>query len=175
MEKIDKYLHLLYKGDNSSEVLELKEELREHLILSANEFMSQGYTEEDAYDKAIEKFDGGRGISAICLVIVALIIFQRHKLYSTTFYVESTLDSKLNYIVSSNELYDVSKYESEINKLLKSKQFKNVVNLRIYMNPAKDYSGVTLYEYSTEYNKNNWLYTVGGPANELTTQSFSQR
>ena len=36
MEKIDKYLYLLYKGDNSSEVLELKEELREHLILSAN-------------------------------------------------------------------------------------------------------------------------------------------
>ncbi|MBU5335451.1 permease prefix domain 1-containing protein [Intestinibacter bartlettii] len=205
MDKIDKYLHLLYKGDNSSEVLELKEELREHLILSANEFMSQGYTEEEAYDKAIEKFDGGkdmlnelhktiktakpknikkheniklkkfsrkilRGISAICLVIVALIIFQRHKLYSTTFYVESTLDSKLNYIVSSNELYDVSKYESEINKLLKSKQFKNVVNLRIYMNPAKDYSGVTLYEYSAEYNKNNWLYTVGGPANELTSK-----
>ena len=120
MEKIDKYLYLLYKGDNSSEVLELKEELREHLILSANEFIEQGYTEEEAYDKAIEKFDGGkdmlnelhktlkttkhknikkheniklkkfgrkilRSISAICLVIVALIIFQRHKLDSTVF------------------------------------------------------------------------------------------
>lgn len=205
MEKIDKYLYLLYKGDNSSEVLELKEELREHLILSANEFINQGYTEEEAYDKAIEKFDGGkdmlnelhktlkttkhknikkheniklkkysrkilRSISAICLVIVALIILQRHKLDSTAFYVESTLDSKLNYIVSSNELYDVSKYEGEINKLLKSKQFKNVVNLRIFMNPAKDYSGVTLYEYSTEYNKNNWIYSVGGPANELTSK-----
>ena len=47
MEKIDKYLYLLYKGDNSSEVLELKEELREHLILSANEFIEQGYTEEE--------------------------------------------------------------------------------------------------------------------------------
>ena len=53
---------------------------------------------------------------------------------------------------------------------MKSKQFKNIVNLRIYINPAKDYSGVTLYEYSTEYNKNNWLYTVGGPANELTSK-----
>lgn len=205
MEKIDRYLYLLYKGDNSSEVLELKEELREHLILSANEFIEQGYTEEEAYDKAIEKFDGGkdmlnelhktlkttkhknikkpeniklkkfgrkilRSISAICLVIVALIIFQRHKLDSTVFYVESRLNSKLNYIVSSNEIYDVSKYEGEINKLLKNKQFKNVVNLRIFMNPAKDYSGETLYEYSTEYNKNNWLFSVGGTANELTSK-----
>lgn len=51
MEKIDKYLHLLYKGDNGSEVLELKEELREHLILSVNEFINQGYTEEEVYDK----------------------------------------------------------------------------------------------------------------------------
>ena len=65
MEKIDKYLYLLYKGDNSSEVLELKEELREHLILSANEFIEQGYTEEEAYDKAIEKFDGGKDLSLI--------------------------------------------------------------------------------------------------------------
>lgn len=59
MEIIDNYINLLYKDDDSIEVMELKEELKEHLILSANEFINQGYEENDAYNKAIEKFDGG--------------------------------------------------------------------------------------------------------------------
>ena len=59
MEIIDNYINLLYKDDDSIEVMELKEELKEHLILSANEFINQGYGENDAYNKAIEKFDGG--------------------------------------------------------------------------------------------------------------------
>lgn len=59
METIDSYLKSLYKSDNSREVLELKEELKEHLILSANEFIDKGYCEEESYKMAIEKFDGG--------------------------------------------------------------------------------------------------------------------
>lgn len=59
MKTIDNYINLLYKDDDSIEVMELKEELKEHLILSANEFINQGYSEDDAYNKAIEKFDGG--------------------------------------------------------------------------------------------------------------------
>lgn len=59
METMDNYINLLYKDDDSIEVMELKEELKEHLILSANEFINQGYEENDAYNKAIEKFDGG--------------------------------------------------------------------------------------------------------------------
>ena len=43
---IDEYIKSLYKGDNSKEVRELKEELREHLILSANELSSKGYDDE---------------------------------------------------------------------------------------------------------------------------------
>lgn len=199
MEKIDNYLYLLYKGDNSSEVLELKEELREHLILSANEFINQGYIEEDAYNKAIEKFDGGSemlkelhktlketrheniklqkiirsifgSIAIISLVIVLLITFQRDKLYENIDIVESTLNSKLNNIVSSDNLYDVSKYEGELEKLLKSKDFKAVKELRIYINPAKNYSGVTIYNYSSEYDENNSLFRIGGDSKELTSK-----
>ena len=36
------------------EVLELKEELKEHLIMSANEFINEGYEEQDAYEMAIK-------------------------------------------------------------------------------------------------------------------------
>lgn len=56
---IDEYIKSLYKGDKTKEVTELKEELREHLILSADEFCSKGYDAEKSEKMAIEKFDGG--------------------------------------------------------------------------------------------------------------------
>lgn len=59
MEVINNYIDSLYKNDNSQEVLELKEELKEHLIMSANEFINEGYEEQDAYEMAIKKFGGG--------------------------------------------------------------------------------------------------------------------
>lgn len=59
MEVINSYIDSLYKNDNSQEVLELKEELKEHLIMSANEFINEGYEEQDACEMAIKKFDGG--------------------------------------------------------------------------------------------------------------------
>ena len=59
MEVINNYIDSLYKNDNSQEILELKEELKEHLIMSANEFINEGYEEQDAYEMAIKKFDGG--------------------------------------------------------------------------------------------------------------------
>ena len=62
MEVINNYIDSLYKNDNSQEVLELKEELKEHLIMSANEFINEGYEEQDACEMAIKKFDGGSEI-----------------------------------------------------------------------------------------------------------------
>ncbi|WGX77029.1 permease prefix domain 1-containing protein [Paraclostridium bifermentans] len=59
MKIIDEYLKSLYKNDKSKEVKELKEELREHLITSTNEFIDNGYSEEDAQREAINQFDGG--------------------------------------------------------------------------------------------------------------------
>ena len=59
MEVINNYIDSLYKNDNSQEVLELKEELKEHLIMSANEFINEGDEEQDACEMAIKKFDGG--------------------------------------------------------------------------------------------------------------------
>ena len=59
MEVINNYIDSLYKNDNSQEVLELKEELKEYLIMSANEFINEGYEEQDACEMAIKKFDGG--------------------------------------------------------------------------------------------------------------------
>ena len=57
MKIIEEYLNLLYKDDDSRDAQELKEELREHLITSAKEFMEQGYDIYEAQRKAIEQFD----------------------------------------------------------------------------------------------------------------------
>lgn len=59
MRVINNYIDSLYTNDNSQEVLELKEELKEHLIMSANEFINEGYEEQVAHEMAIKKFDGG--------------------------------------------------------------------------------------------------------------------
>ncbi|WP_455544175.1 permease prefix domain 1-containing protein [Intestinibacter sp.] len=57
MSKIDKYFDKLFGSDKSPEVVELKEELKCHMIDIASEFIDEGHSREEAYDMAIEKFD----------------------------------------------------------------------------------------------------------------------
>lgn len=59
MRLIDEYLDNLYKKGNNKSTLELKKEMRDHLIESVNDFKLQGLNEEEACRKAIERFDDG--------------------------------------------------------------------------------------------------------------------
>lgn len=59
MKLVDEYLDRLYKNDNNKITLELKQEMRDHLIESVNELKLQGLSEEEACKKAIERFDDG--------------------------------------------------------------------------------------------------------------------
>lgn len=59
MKVIDEYLDKLYKKDNNKSIIELKQEMRYHLIESVNEFKLEGLDEEEACKKAIERFDDG--------------------------------------------------------------------------------------------------------------------
>ncbi|WP_315167924.1 permease prefix domain 1-containing protein [Metaclostridioides mangenotii] len=59
MKAIDEYLNQLYKNSKNEEVLELKEEMREHLFESVNELINEGFSEDEAIKKAIIRFDGG--------------------------------------------------------------------------------------------------------------------
>ena len=63
MKIIEEYLEALYKNDTSKEIQDLKEELKEHLIDSTNEFIENGYDINEAQNKAIERFDGSNGVS----------------------------------------------------------------------------------------------------------------
>ena len=59
MKLVDEYLDKLYKSDNNKITLELKQEMRDHLIESVNDLKLQGLSEEEACKKAIERFDDG--------------------------------------------------------------------------------------------------------------------
>ena len=59
MKLVDEYLDKLYKNDNNKITLELKQEMRDHLIESVNDLKLQGLSEEEACKKAIERFDDG--------------------------------------------------------------------------------------------------------------------
>lgn len=63
MKIIEEYLGTLYKDDTSKEIQDLKEELREHLMNSTNEFIENGYDIDEAQNKSIERFDGNNGVS----------------------------------------------------------------------------------------------------------------
>ncbi|UUV15210.1 permease prefix domain 1-containing protein [Clostridioides difficile] len=63
MKIIEEYLEALYKNDTSKEIQDLKEELKEHLIDSTNEFIENGYDINEAQNKAIERFDSSNGVS----------------------------------------------------------------------------------------------------------------
>ena len=57
MKLIDEYLDTLYKKDNNKSTLELKQEMRDHLIESVNDLKLQGLNDEEACKKAIEKIE----------------------------------------------------------------------------------------------------------------------
>ena len=61
MKKIDKYIDDLFGNDKSPEIIDLKEEIKGHLIDMANEFINDGLNEEEAFNKAIKKFNIDNG------------------------------------------------------------------------------------------------------------------
>lgn len=55
--KIDTYVDSVYEGfAETEEVLELKEEMRAHLIQSTQDLKGKGYSEEESVHMAIERF-----------------------------------------------------------------------------------------------------------------------
>ncbi|MCU9814354.1 permease prefix domain 1-containing protein [Paraclostridium sp. AKS73] len=161
MKIIDEYLKSLYKNDKSKEVKELKEELREHLITSTNEFIDNGYSEEDAQREAINQFDGGtemlkdlhkslkeskkdneklnkrminifKNTAILALIVCLSMMVFGGRINDNINYIRDIIDLKLDIIVSEKDLYNPKTYEKEFNDLLNTKEFNDVRYLEIY-------------------------------------------
>lgn len=199
MEIIDSYLKSLYKNDNSREVLELKEELKEHLILSANEFIYKGYCEEESYKMAIEKFDGGsdmlkelhitlkentdknikynnkvknifRNTFIIGSLISMLNLWTPFSIQNYYLDKQGTIiqnvENEIMKIIDMKNINNIDTYKNELDKILNSEEFKDVLSLKVYTNnstlPMDDKGNITTenstYTYKSKISPDSISY-----------------
>jgi hypothetical protein len=76
MNRIDKYLNSIYNNINESsiEIQELKQEMRSHLIETINELKSEGLSEDESINIAIDRFGDEYQISE---QLIYVLNFQR--------------------------------------------------------------------------------------------------
>ncbi|GAA0241788.1 permease prefix domain 1-containing protein [Metaclostridioides mangenotii] len=158
MKAIDEYLNRLYKNSKSNEIIELKEEMREHLIESVNELINKGYSEDDAIKEAISRFDGGsemteeinteyieksnlkkiRNIFLIFLVLTIISLFMGYNNISLSIEsiksskVEEKLRDRLYAITKSNNINNITSFKSRLDKLLDESEFDQIASIDIY-------------------------------------------
>lgn len=153
----------LYKNDKRIEVLELKEELKEHLILSVEEFIAKGYSEEEAAQKAIEKFDGGkemldelrktlkknksksyiacklfRNISIISFILVVLLIGYSYMAEKHAIKFGEKFDKDFKVLASKHGMTKVKEFKEDLRLLLDKKEYDNVKDLEIFVTEMKE-------------------------------------
>lgn len=153
IERIDKYLNSLYKNDKTKEIIELKEDMREHLIESVSELKNEGYSEDEAINIAIGRFDGGSdmekdldtliynkskkflNISRNLFIIsfaVTLLTFLLYKLEENKVF--NLFDEVEKVVTSIAETKDIAKpetYKDNLDKTIRSDKFKDVTYLYI--------------------------------------------
>lgn len=145
---IDEYIKSLYKGDNSKKVVELKEEIAEHLILSADEFISKGYDHEKSEKMAIEKFDGGTDmlqelysslqihksilknttriiglLAIISFILVASLVSYTEINERKSMSLSDEIQNKLESFTKQNDITTINNIGEEIENLLDAKLF----------------------------------------------------
>ncbi|GAA0699914.1 permease prefix domain 1-containing protein [Paraclostridium ghonii] len=198
MKIIDEYLISLYKNDKSKEVKELKEELREHLITSSEDFISQGYSKEDAQNEAIKQFDGGtemlkdlhkslkeskafneklnkrminifKNTAILSLILGLTTMLFSEKMRNNISFIEENLAGELKYIEIKKDLYNPKVYEEGLKDLLKTKEFKYVKYLNIYTNPGEK----SIYRYTDKDNQTNKLTRRGWNSVGFTSKAKS--
>lgn len=155
MKIIDEYLNSLYINDRSKEVKDLKEELRGHLVTSTNEFISKGYSEEDAQHEAINQFDDGadmlkdlhkalneskkdneklnkkfinifRNIFILSLIVGLATMVYADRLVDKVEYLAYDLRGKLYKAGIEDRIDKPETYKKQFENILKDKEFKYI-------------------------------------------------
>ena len=179
MKLIDEYLDTLYKKDNNKSTLELKQEMRDHLIESVNDLKLQGLNDEEACKKAIEKFDDGiemkqelhsiiKGIRKIvCFIsIFAFLTFGLMYYYSDSLQknrneLGKSFDEEIRILAEKYDMTKVDEYRQELESLLNEDKYRKIKAFRLHVadmeegNTSLSSSGVnakTVYEKELDYN-----------------------
>ncbi|MBO3446005.1 permease prefix domain 1-containing protein [Clostridium sp. CCUG 7971] len=178
MKIIDEYLNSLYTNDKSKEIKELKEELKEHLVTSTNEFIAKGYSEEDAQFQAINQFDDGtemlkdlhkalneskkdneklnkkfinifRNFFIISLIVGLATMVYGKELLDKLEYIQYSLRGEIYESGIDKRIDKPETYKKQIENILKDKDFKYVRYLEI--TPDSDKKPV--YRYNDNSNQ----------------------
>lgn len=84
MKQIDKYLDNLYKEDKCKETINLKLEMKAHLLESVKELKDEGYSEEESIKISIDRFDGGVEMKDELQGIIKQTWFEKYNIKNKT-------------------------------------------------------------------------------------------
>jgi heme/copper-type cytochrome/quinol oxidase subunit 4 len=151
MNDIEAFVDSIYKdaGGNKNEIKELKTEIKSHLLEAVHDLMSEGRSQQEAIDIAIERFGGEKEMRAIGQMFKSQKVFATRVLYiafailivclvmSGLIWAVEQRNRDENYYVASS-IYEVLGNNSfisiEMDKKIKAlvQDTKQVTNIQVY-------------------------------------------
>lgn len=162
MKLIDEYLDTLYKKDNNKSTLELKQEMRDHLIESVNDLKLQGLNDEEACKKAIEKqelhsiikelslsLDNHKSIIKGIRKIVCFISIFAFLTFGLMYYYSDSLqknrnelgklfDEEIKILAEKYDMTKVDEYRQELESLLNEDKYRKIKAFRLHVADMED-------------------------------------
>lgn len=174
---IDDYLDKIYKNKESNKINDIKEEMKVHIIESAEDFINDGLTEEGAVKEAISNFDGGCDmedeiyrefiknhdstkygkISIIFLALALVSFLLGYTDFSQSFEmnqasnIEKNLIRKFEDVVLDKDINNEKSYKEKFDKIISENEFNHVSKIEIYSKITN--ISVLNTELNTEYKK----------------------
>lgn len=124
MNQIEVFVNSVYKNSrgNNKEIQELKTEIKSHLLEAVHELMTEGKSQQEAIDIAIERFGGEKEMRAISQMFKSQIIFAKRVLYiAVSILIFSLVTSGLVWTVEKGNRNENSVFASSIYDLLGNK------------------------------------------------------
>ena len=176
MKQIEAFVDSVYQnvGGNKKEIQELKAEMKSHLLEAVHELKSEGKSEEEAINIAIERFGGEKELRSvvgqlfkaqktfakwvlvtalafliICGTLLGSTIIKENKMVS----VENSTFNEIYQMIENEENLTPS-IQKEIKSLMESKD--NLISLKIYnLRNAEE----EVFEYKRQITDSKWLYS----------------
>lgn len=162
MKLIDEYLDTLYKKDNNKSTLELKQEMRDHLIESVNDLKLQGLNDEEACKKAIEKqelhsiikelslsLDNHKSIikgirKIVCFISIfafltfGLMLYYSDSLQKNRNELGKLFDEEIKILAEKYDMTKVDEYRQELESLLNEDKYRKIKAFRLHVADMED-------------------------------------
>ncbi|MCC3866346.1 permease prefix domain 1-containing protein [Terrisporobacter petrolearius] len=174
MKQIDEYLDSLYKEDKSKETISLKLEMKEHLLESVKELKDEGYSQEEAIEISIDRFDGGiemedelqgiikqawfeknniknkitsffRNILIVSVVVYACLTFYNNKMIDYHTQIYDKVSKDLHTTIA--DINNPKQYKNKLDNMLNEK-YGEVKQLKIYSNENNESKENLKYNYT---------------------------